>query len=94
MLKFYRFVDACPTDPSERWGRVVAVEDGRPVGVYHWCWSDFAYCPRCGTFAHARCDLPARPEDLDISGGTEVPPGHEYDGCLWRWETGWFATPA
>jgi hypothetical protein len=102
MLKFYRLVDHESTDPARSvdggdysWGRVVAVKGGTPVGVYHWSSAGFPHCPRCGGFGHTMCDRPARGEDLDFSGGKDVPPGGDDFETYERWfSEGRFATPA
>jgi hypothetical protein len=101
MLKFVKVTDHESTDPARSvdgghysWGRVVAVDGATPVAVYHWTSAGFPHCPRCGGFGHTMCDRPPRPEDLDFSVGTSIPPGDEYDLYLRWFREGRFATPA
>lgn len=79
-VKFYRIVDREPEDPrmsndggDYRFGRTVAVEDGKPVAIRYWTSADFDYCPLCGRFdRHAAEDCPHMGADESEAAGWET----------------------
>ena len=98
-IEFRDIIDRESTNPAMSnnggdydFGRIVVIEDGKPVAVRYWTSAEFPYCPHCGMFNECEerngCGDPAPMHPSDIEGWEAAPvlEGEAADRAMWRWE--------
>ena len=98
-IKFVRIVDRESTNPAMSnnggdydFGRTVAIQNGKPVGVRYWTSADFDFCPHSGHFDRCteRCEEPEPFHPSYVEGwesGEELE-GEDAERAAWRFAQG------